>query len=503
MVKPLRVLIVEDSEDDTQLLLRELRRGGYDPMHERVESAAAMASALARQPWDLVIADYSVPNFNSTTALALLKAQGQDLLFLIVSGTITEETAVATMKAGADDYLLKGNLKRLIPAIERGLREAECRRERQRAEEALRKSQDLKSSIIQSALDCIIVMDHQGLILEFNPAAEHTFGYTRVAALGKPLVDLLIPPSLREHYRRGLALYLATGEGLVLGKRVEITAMRADGTEFPAELSMTPMDVEGQPIFTAFLQDLSEQKQLEELVRQVQKMESVGRLAGGIVHDFNNILTVIGSYSEMLMERGALGRDDRRAIEQIAQAVRRASSLTTQLLAFSRRQMVQPILLNLNEVVSVIKSMLCRLIGADIVLSTELASSLGQVRADPNQLEQVLLNLAVNARDAMPQGGRLTIETGNVELDEAYVRQHPGARAGSHVMLAVRDSGIGMDAATQARIFEPFFTTKGEGRGTGLGLSIVYGIIKQSGGYITVDSEPGHGTTFTIYLPRV
>src|SRR5437016_6589568 len=272
MSRPLRILIVEDSEDDTQLLLHELRRGGYDPMHERVDSAATLEQALARQQWDMVIADYSITNFNSMAALALLKERGNDLPFIIVSGTITEETAVATMKAGAHDYLLKGNLKRLIPAIERGVHEAESRRERRLAEEALRKSQDLKSSIIQSALDCIIVMDHQGLVIEFNPAAEHTFGYTRAAVLGEPLADLIIPPSLRERHHRGIALYLATGEGPVLGKRFEITAMRADGTEFPVELSITPMGVEGQPIFTAFLRDLSERKQLEEQFRQSQKM---------------------------------------------------------------------------------------------------------------------------------------------------------------------------------------------------------------------------------------
>ena len=240
-----------------------------------------------------------------------------------------------------------------------------------------------------------------------------------------------------------------------------------------------------------------------EELHQTQKMAALGRLTGGIVHDFNSILGVIGWYIEMLMDRNSLRGDDRRAIEEIGQAARRASSLTAQLLAFSRRQVVQPVLLNLNEVASTMDSLLRRLIGADIVLNTVLAPSLGQVKVDPTQLEQVLLNLAVNARDAMPQGGQLTIETANVELDEAYVRQHAGARTGSHVMLAVRDTGIGMDAAIQARLFEPFFTTKGAGKGTGLGLSIIYGIVKQSRGYITVDSESGHGTTFTVYLPRV
>jgi signal transduction histidine kinase len=236
--------------------------------------------------------------------------------------------------------------------------------------------------------------------------------------------------------------------------------------------------------------------------RQSRKMVAIGRLAGGIAHDFNNILTVIGGYSSMLMDTGSLRGADRSAIEEIAQATRRASSLTAQLLAFSRRQLVQPIALNLNEVVSAIESMLRRLIGADIVFRTVLAPSLGPVNADPSQVDQVLLNMVVNARDAMPQGGRLTIETGNVELDEAFVRQHAGSRAGSHVMLAVTDTGVGMDGATKARMFEPFFTTKGPGKGTGLGLATVYGIVKQSGGYVTVDSEPGSGAMFKVYFPR-
>jgi len=237
--------------------------------------------------------------------------------------------------------------------------------------------------------------------------------------------------------------------------------------------------------------------------RQSQKMEVIGRVAGGIAHDFNNILTVIAGYSGRLMETESLGKEDRSAIEQIAQATRRASSLTAQLLAFSRRQLVQPMVLNLNEVISHMESMLHRLIGTDIVLSTVLAPSLGPVKLDPSQVDQVLLNLVVNARDAMPQGGQLTIKTANVELDKAYVHQHAGSRPGPHIMLAVTDTGVGMDEATKARIFEAFFTTKGPGKGTGLGLATVYGIVKQSAGYITVDSEPGSGTTFKVYFPRV
>lgn len=238
-------------------------------------------------------------------------------------------------------------------------------------------------------------------------------------------------------------------------------------------------------------------------LRQAQKLETLGRLAASIAHDFNNLLTVIRSYSELLKETAILSEDQRVAIDEIAQATGRATSLTAQLLAFSRRQIVQPMVLDLNLVVTNMEQLFRRLIGESVGLSTFLAPSLGPVRADPSQLEQVLLNLVVNARDAMPQGGRLTIETANIELDDTYVRHHPGARPGPYVRLAVSDTGMGMDAAIRARIFEPFFTTKAEGKGTGLGLSIIYGIVKQSGGYITVDSEPGDGTTFTVYLPRV
>ena len=246
-----------------------------------------------------------------------------------------------------------------------------------------------------------------------------------------------------------------------------------------------------------------ELRESEEQLRQTQKMEAVGRLAGGVAHDFNNLLMVMRGYGELMFNRLDANDPLRRNAEEIQKAAERATALTQQLLAFSRKQVLQPKVLDLNAVVTDVEKMLRRLIGEDIKLAAVLDLALGWVKADPGQIEQIILNLAVNARDAMPQGGRLTLKTANVTLDQAYVRQHVGATPGPYVLLAVSDSGVGMDAETQSHIFEPFFTTKGVDKGTGLGLSTVYGIVKQSGGYIWVESAPGRGTTFEIYLPLV
>jgi signal transduction histidine kinase len=372
---------VEDSEDDALLLLRELRRGDFELTYDRVTTPEAMSLALDKREWDIVVSDYSLPHFSGPAALVLLKQKGLDLPFIIVSGAIGEEVAVAAMKDGAHDYIMKGNLRRLMPAVEREIREAEERRARKHAEEALRRS--------------------------------------------------------------------------------------------------------------------------EEQLRQSQKLEAIGRLAGGIAHDFNNYLGVIIGYSELLTERLGPAHALRKNAGMVKDAALRAAALTRQLLAFSRKQVLEPRVLDLNAVVIEVSKMLRPLIGEGIELVVAPDPALGNVKADPAQIDQIIMNLAVNARDAMPEGGKLTIETANVELDEAYASQHAKALPGPYVMLAVTDTGIGMDKETQARIFEPFFTTKEKDKGTGLGLATVYGIVKQSGGYIWVYSEVGRGTTFKIYLPRL
>jgi two-component system cell cycle sensor histidine kinase/response regulator CckA len=278
---------------------------------------------------------------------------------------------------------------------------------------------------------------------------------------------------------------------------------KKDGKIIEVETTVHELEYSGKRVRLIVAQDVSERRILEQQLRQSQKMEAVGRLAGGVAHDFNNLLMVIKGHTELL--RGILppGEEYKRKIEQIDRAADRASGLTRQLLAFSRLQVLQPHVMNLNDVVNDMGRLLPRLIGEDIDLVIRTTDDLGAIRADASQMEQVIMNLAVNARDAMPEGGKLMIETSNAELDSLYSDKHPIVRPGSYVLLSVSDTGTGMDAETQAHIFEPFFTTKAQGKGTGLGLATVYGVVKQSGGFIWVYSELGQGTTFKIYIPRV
>jgi len=369
----LRLLLVEDSADDAELLLRELRRAGYEPAAERVQTAAELQAALARGPWDLVISDHNLPGFSAPEALALLQASGVDAPFIIVSGAIGEETAVQAMRAGARDYIMKDNL---------------AARPRDRA----RAARGRGAASAQA---------HRGAV---SPGAAH------------------------------------------------------GGDRAPR--------------------------------------------GGGIAHDFNNLLTVIRSRTQFL--RDGLAPDDPRRGEadMVLEAALRAATLIRQLLVFSRGQVVRPTVLDLHTVVRDMETMLQRMVGERIALRAALAPAPGPVHADQGQIEQIIMNLVVNARDAMPAGGDLTIETANVELDDAWCRSRVDCRPGPHVMLSVSDTGVGMDAETQTHLFEPFFTTKAPDQGTGLGLAVVCGAVKQNGAFIEVSSEPGRGTSFQIFFPR-
>jgi PAS domain S-box-containing protein len=377
--------------------------------------------------------------------------------------------------------------------------------ERRRAEEALRASEERYRSLVEGSIQGVYI--HQDFVLKFvNRALARIFGYDEPADLvGGNLARLLAPHEVPR--LQGYAAARLKGEPTPA--RYEVEGVRKDGTAIWVEVLPTVITWEGAPAILTTLHDITEQKRAEEALRQsrealiqAQKMEAVGRLAGGIAHDFNNLLTVITGRSDLLLRR--LGPEDpaRRDVELVKRTADRAAALTQQLLAFSRKQMLQPRVLDLNVTVDGMARLLHRLIGENIELATVLEPRLDPVCVDPAQIEQVLLNLVVNARDAMPEGGRLTITTANVTINEAFVAENRGAREGAHVLLSVRDTGHGMSPDVQAHIFEPFFTTKGVGKGTGLGLATVYGIVKQHDGYITVQSAPWEGTTVRVYLPR-
>jgi PAS domain S-box-containing protein len=352
---------------------------------------------------------------------------------------------------------------------------------------------------IEQSAEIVLITDRAGMIQYVNPSFEQITGYTNEEAIGRN-PRFLQSGEQDDNFYKEMWATLSCGE-LWKGRFVN---RKKDGTFYTEEASISPVrDNSGSIInFVAVKHDITQEIVLEEQLRQAQKMEAVGQLAGGVAHDFNNMLSVILGYAEMAQAKVAPGSSIGLNLEAIRKAAERSAELTRQLLAFSRKQTLSPKVINLNELMNNMEKMLRRVIGADIVFNTDYADNLDFVQADPGQVEQILMDLTINARDAMPDGGNLTIKTTNVELDEQYAQSHIGASAGHYVLLTVSDTGCGMDVATKARIFEPFFTTKETGQGTGLGLSTVYGIVKQSGGYIWCCSEPGKGTTFEVYLPR-
>ncbi len=369
------------------------------------------------------------------------------------------------------------------------------------AQQAREETEARYRSLFDQAVDAILLIDPSApggpTIMDANAAACAAYGYTRQEIVGLPIARIDAPQNdalISDRIRRLLAGEALTFEALHLTK---------EGDETPFEVSARVIEINGRRVIQAIHRDITERRRLEAQLRQAQKMEAVGQLAGGVAHDFNNLLTVINGYSSLALNTLDPSDALRGDIEEINQAGERAAQLTRQLLAFSRKQVFRLDVLNLNETVAGMTRMLQRLIGERIQLETRFAPDLGSVRADASQIEQVVLNLAVNARDAMPDGGLLCIETANTVLDEAYAQQHAEVKPGRYVVLAVSDNGCGMTSDVQAHLFEPFFTTKGLAKGTGLGLATVYGIVKQSDGHITVYSEPKCGTMFRVYLPRV
>lgn len=493
--RTLRLLLIEDNPRDAVLCKAYLERAGYHLRTDTVTCAEEFVAALHSGPYDVVLADYRLPGWSGMDALEMLRRESLDTPFILVTGTVGEETAVECIKKGANDYILKDRLVRLPVAVQRALDDTSAREDRRKAD----KTRDLLASIVESSDDAIIGLALDGTILTWNRGARRIYGYTAEHIAGKPIAALFAPDSL-DTLSQAMQI-VRQGRSV---DRYETRGSTADGRSIEVAFSMSPIlkedrDLEG---ISAIIRDITDLKTLEKELLLAQKMEAIGRLAAGVAHDFNNLLTVINGYSTLLLSRLSESDSMSAPLAQINRAGERAASLTRQLLAFSRKQILQPRVLDLNGIVADMNRMLQRLIGEDIDLVTVLDPNLGRIKADPGQIEQVVMNLVVNARDAMPKGGKLTIETANLELQETVTRRHFSVSPGSYVTLTITDSGIGMNQETQARIFEPFFTTKSQGEGTGLGLSTAYGIVSQSGGAIIVYSELGHGTSFKIYLPR-
>ena len=356
-------------------------------------------------------------------------------------------------------------------------------------------------AVLDTAVDGIVLIDAQGSILTFNPACERLFGFEPAEVIGKN-VKMLMPPVYADDHDTYLSNYRRTGERKIIGIGREVLGQRKDGGVFPIRLSVGEAQQDDKSVFVGIISDLTERRATEEQLRRSQRMEAIGQLTGGIAHDFNNLLAIVGGNLELLLERPDLNSDARELATEAMEASQRGAEMVRRLLAFARKQQLEPRPINLNERLPNIVQLLRRTLGEAVHVEARSAEDLWAAQADPNLVDDAIVNLAINARDAMPVGGTLTIETANVFLDEDYAEQHVDVTCGEYVMLAVSDTGAGMTPEIAARALEPFFTTKPHGQGTGLGLSQVYGFVKQSGGHVSVYSEPGFGTTVKLYLPR-
>ena len=515
------ILVVDDSRENLQLLSRILTAEGYK-VRLAVTGKLALASIKARQP-DLVLLDVCMPDMSGYDVCKQLrqdkKTQHIPVLFITVMGGL--EDKVKGFEAGARDYIVKPfqqeevlarvnthvALSQMHNKLEQLIweRTQELRRINEQLEQeiAWRKQVEAERHLLFEAInqsdESVVITDENGNIVFVNPAFERLTGYSKQEVLGQN-------PRILQSGKHDKNFYKELWKTILNGKtwHGELINKRKDGTLFIEKASISPVfDDTGKIVnFIAVKHDVTQQRSLEEQLRQAQKMESVGRLAGGVAHDYNNMLQVILCSVQLLLARDDLKKEIIHHLKQIEKAANRAADVTKQLLAFSRKQAISPRPVNINELLSKeILTMLGRLLAEDIDLRFYPNADPAIIRIDPGQIHQAVTNLAINARDAMPQGGKLTIETKNVLFDEEYCKNHIGAKPGRYVMVAVSDNGIGIDKEIMPYIFEPFFTTKEEYRGTGLGLPSVYGIVKQSGGYITVYSEPGVGTTFKLYFP--
>ena len=491
MNSALKILLIEDNPGDARLIkeaLSEIHSTSVEMVHAtRLQDGLAKA---AEQKFDVVLLDLSLPDASGLDTIRRAHKAVSGVPIIVLTGLNDEAFSLTVVHEGAQDFLVKGQFDGglLMRAIRYAI-------ERKQAQEALNASEGFAVNIIESSLDMIIAVDGEGKIVEFNKAAQKTFGYTPEEVMGQPIRMLYANVEEGKRVRE---------KTLAEGKCVEqITNVRKNGERFSTSLSASVLRNERGEFqgIVGTSRDITEQLDLEAQLRHAQKMDSIGRLAAGVAHDFNNIITVIQGYASLLQSKQSLAAEFTGPLHEISLAADHAASLTRQLLTFSRKQTMQPRSRDLNGVIQNITKMLTRLIGEDVTLKVELTPGLSFIHADAGMLEQVIINLAVNARDAMPKGGEICLRTTTVKIDEDYRQQRPEARAGNFVCLSVADTGSGMDALTLTQIFEPFFTTKEPGKGTGLGLATVYGIVQLHQGWIEVSSVPGQGTVFRIFFP--
>jgi signal transduction histidine kinase/DNA-binding response OmpR family regulator len=484
--QPLAVLMVEDSDADAELCVRELKKSGFEPRVDVVQTAREFGAHLSDGSYHVILADFTLPAWNGLEALELLRKMDKEIPLIIVTGTMREEQAAEWLRKGAADFVLKDRLSRLGPAVRLALERKALREDCARLEQKCRETEqrlERLAAFPKLNPNPVLEFSNEGALTYCNDAAVEL-----ARSLGREHPSAVLPPDCATIVRT----CLVSGQ-----KRLGVESALGGRT-----FSWSFFPIQASQVVHCYVIDITERQHLEAQLRHSQKLESVGRLAAGIAHDFNNVLTVVQGHIGLLRCEAELSQTGKESVQQIARVAERAGKLTSQLLAFSRRNVMAPRQLDLNEILTGISSLLHRTLGEDITYQFDYASALPAVYADAGMIEQIIMNIAVNARDAMPKGGQLVISTALVEVDESYVQRHPAeARPGQFVCLSIADTGCGMDNVTLSRMFEPFFTTKEFGKGTGLGLATVYGIVKQHKGWIEVQSQVGQGSTFKIYLP--
>ncbi len=508
--RDLRLLLVEDSDADGELVLRELRRGGFRVAHQRVDTRDALINALNGDTWDLIISDYAMPGFSGMEALACVRATGNDLPFIFVSGTIGEEVAVTAMKAGAQDYLLRDLLTRLVPAVERELRDAEVRQERHRAERALRDNERRYRLLVESVGAVPWESTVDGQVIYIGPQAERLLGHSMGRWYEHGFWRRIIHPDDLDHVLKNLDQALLSGEHAEMTYRLRT----ASGTwRWFLDIAAAVADGDGQRVIRGFLVDVTDEREtenrrrtadaarrsLENQLQHAQKLDAIGTLAGGIAHDFNNILTSIAGYAQLLERTMDAEHRAQRYLGGILTGTKRAQELVRQILTFSQRHEPKVQAIQIEQVVDEAVQLLRASIPSTIAMDIRLDQQLPAVLADPGQIHQVVMNLGTNAFHAMQStGGTLTVRV-TAQLVEAGGPVAPGR----WVVIEVSDTGCGMSEQVRKRIFEPFFTTKPTGHGTGLGLAVVHGIVESHNGAITVASATGEGSSFRVWLPAI